>query len=299
MRKLSVFAFLVLFVFSVSAQENELTVARQTIENTNAYLASLGSDVRIVKASFFMRGHGVPDFRALRTGLKWPYRNLTYVINGSEMTSDVPAAGAAAAITTAYNTWNAVPHAGISTTQIPDDGTNFDLLDGTFHPVTGQCLTLLDLTSPNFNPVTGVLSTEADIVVGGWRPPSYFSSCFGSTSILGITLILGSGDVNGDNYTDTLYAEQFYNEGFTWVLNGAQFLGPTEDIETVVLHENGHALGLDHFGGPNPNEPFKLQPNGKVFDPEAVMNPFYLGGEKRSPFPTDIAGLRALFSNPH
>lgn len=253
--------------------------------------------MQIVQATFFVRGHGVPDFRALRTGLKWPYRTVSYVVDTSDLTTDVPAAGAMGALVSSYNTWNAVPHAGIQTIQTADDGTNFDVLDGTF--VGGNCVTLLDLTSPNFNPFTGQIFPEADIVVGGWMPASYFASCFGSTSILGITLILGAGDVNGDNYTDSLYAEQFYNEGFSWVLNGSQFLGPTEDIETVALHENGHALGLDHFGGPNPNQPFKLQPNGKVFDPEAVMNPFYLGGEKRSPYPSDVAGLRTLYSNPH
>ena len=297
MRKLA-FALSLFLSLSLFAQEDQLDVARQTIDNTNAYLESVGSDMRIVKASFFVRGHGMPDFRSLRLGVKWPYRTLTYVVDGDDMTTDVPAAAAAATIVNAYDTWNAVQNANVTTVQIPDDGTNFDVLDGTFHPVTGQCLTLVDITSANFNPATGVISTEADIVVGGWEPASYFSRCFGSNSILGVTLVLGSGDSNGDNYTDTLYAEQLYNEGFTWVLNGAQFLGPTEDIETVVLHENGHALGLDHTGGPNANQPFKIQPNGRVFDPEAVMNPFYLGGEKRSLFPIDVAALRALYTNP-
>ena len=64
-----------------------------------------------------------------------------------------------------------------------------------------------------------------------------------------------------------------------------------------MVHEVGHTHGLGHFGGPNANQPFKLQPNGKVFDPEAVMNPFYLGGEKRSLLPTDLAGLKALYAN--
>ena len=56
-----------------------------------------------------------------------------------------------------------------------------------------------------------------------------------------------------------------------------------------MTHEVGHTHGLGHFGGPNVNQPFKLQPNGRVFDPEAVMNPFYLGGEKRDLLQTDIA----------
>jgi hypothetical protein len=56
-------------------------------------------------------------------------------------------------------------------------------------------------------------------------------------------------------------------------------------------------MGLGHFGGPNVNEPFKLQPNGKVFDPEAIMNPYYIGGDKRDLFPTDIAGLRTMYAS--
>lgn len=283
---------------SLFAQENELTVARQMIDQANAQLAATGSSLRIVKASFFVRGHGVPDFRNLRTGAKWPYRTVTYIVDGSDLTVDVPAASSAAAIVSGYNSWNAVENTDITANQIADDGSNFDVLDGTFHPVTGQCLSIFDVTSPNIDLGAGLIFPAADIVVGGWLAPNYFSSCLGSSSILGVTWTFADGDSNSDQYTDNLYVEQYYNEGFTWVTTGSTFLGPTEDIETVVLHENGHALGLDHTGGPNPNEPFKLQPNGKVFNPEAVMNPFYLGGEKRSPFPVDVAGLRTLYSNP-
>jgi hypothetical protein len=67
-------------------------------------------------------------------------------------------------------------------------------------------------------------------------------------------------------------------------------------VETVLLHEDGHSLGLDHTGGPNPNQPFKLKPNLKVFSPRAVMNPAYLGGELRTLQPLDIAALRTLYA---
>jgi hypothetical protein len=40
----------------------------------------------------------------------------------------------------------------------------------------------------------------------------------------------------------------------------------------------------------------KLQPHGKVFDPEAIMNSFYIGGDKRDLFPTDIAALRTMYA---
>ena len=287
------------FSLSLAAQDNELTVARQMIDQANAQLAATGSSLRIVKADFFVRGYGVPAFRGLRNGSKWPYRTLTYIVDGSDMTADVPAGAAAAAVVSAFDTWNAVQNTDITANQAADDGSNFDVLDGTFHPVTGQCLTIFDLTSPNLDLGAGQIYPAADIVVGGWLPSNYFSSCLGSNSILGVTWTFADGDANADHYVDNLYVEQFFNDGFAWVTSGSTFLGTTEDIETVVVHEHGHAFGLDHTGGPNPNEPFKLQPNGKVFDPEAVMNPYYLGGEKRSLFPIDTAALRTLYANPH
>jgi len=282
------------------AQDDSLAVARQMIDQANAQLAATGSSLRIVKASFFVKGMGVPEYRNLRTGSKWPYRTVSYIIDGSDLSTDVPAANSAAAIVSGYNSWNAVANTDITAVQVPDNGGNFDVLDGTFHPVTGQCLSIFDLTSPNLDLSSGNIFPAADIVVGGWLPPVYFSSCLGSSSILGVTWTFADGDANSDHYVDTLYVEQYYNEGFSWVTSGSTFLGPTEDIESVVVHENGHALGLDHMGGPNANQPFKLHPNLRVFSPEAVMNPFYLGGDdKRSPLPTDVAGLRTLYSNPH
>ena len=139
-------------------------------------------------------------------------------------------------------------------------------------------------------------SKSAPCRLYGWLPPRYFSSCLGSANIIGVTWIFAGGDANHDNFDDMLYVEQYYNDGFQWVLSGSPFLSAIMDVESILTHENGHALGLDHFGGPNVNEPFKLQPNGKVFDPEAIMNPFYLGGEKRSLFPSDLSSLRSLYT---
>jgi len=51
-------------------------------------------------------------------------------------------------------------------------------------------------------------------------------------------------------------------------------------VQTVALHENGHSLELGHFGPP----------------PTAVMNPVY-GGIRRSPYPTDDAGMNAVWGS--
>ena len=172
-----------------------------------------------------------------------------------------------------------------------------DIIDGLFDGA-GNCIFLFDLTSPNLDFFNGLIFPESDIVVGGWINPNYFLQCLGSANIIGVTWTFSDVDMNGDNYRDRLYVEQFYNPAFAWTTTDAVYLdfGAPIDIETIAAHENGHAHGLGHFGGPIKRQPFKLKPNLRVFNPEAVMNPFYLGGEERTPLPTDVAGLETLYA---
>ena len=193
--------------------------------------------------------------------------------------------------------------------------TNNDILDGIIlgdhdsNPSTPEvCVDIVDLTATDvlneYDPATGNIDFDpvTDNLFAGWLPAQYFEDCLGDANILGVTWTFS--DVDGaltgetDSYRDRIYTEQYYNAGYNWVTSGAVFLGDDMDVESIVLHEVGHTHGLGHFGGPNDNQPFKLQPNGRVFDPEAVMNPFYLGGdEKRSLLPTDLAGLKALYAS--
>ncbi len=280
--------------------------ALQMIERVNAGLEASGSPLRLTEASFFTLGRGVNSFRLLRIGSRWTTSGLTYVLDESDYTADVQASQVDAAMTSAFDSWDDIANTTLSLSRVADDGGNHDVLDAIVLNGAGQCVDIVDTASPNlafYNPATGgfALNPEADIVMGGWLPSAYFSNCLGSASILGVTWGFSSGvDSDGDNYPDHVYVEQFYNEGFLWTTTDAVYLNfaAPMDIESIAVHENGHALGLDHFGGPNPNQPFKLQPNGKVFDPEAVMNAFYLGGgDKRTPLGTDQAALRTLFGN--
>jgi len=128
----------------------------------------------------------------------------------------------------------------------------------------------------------------ADIIHAGWWPKGFFDFVFGyggGDSILAFTVtfifIDGSEnptDVNGDHYLDTAFTEIYYNNNFLWGVDVD--LPQGIDVETVALHESGHALGLGHFGPP----------------PVAAMNEVY-GGKRQTPLPIDDAGLFTLWGS--
>jgi hypothetical protein len=259
-------------------------------DRVNAKLEARGARMRLGGATFFTVGKGVPDFRRLRTGLRWQKRSLTYILDDAHYTADVPAADVDAALVAAQASWGTVQNAGISTTRAPKPAGNIELLDQIILDPNGVCV---DIADPNFE------GPFADIVTYGWIDPEYFANCLGSDQIIGVTwLFFDPSDANHDNFADLVYVEQYFNPAFKYTTTDAVYLDFTApiDIQTALVHEDGHALGLDHTGGPNPNQPFKLHPNGRVFSPEAIMNPFYLGGEKRSLFPLDQAALRSLYA---
>ena len=307
-RAVSVLILLALAAAPALAQQPADPVPAQAlrmIERVNAGLAASGSPLRLTEVWFFTAGRGVDPDRGLRTGSKWPYNTVGYILDGSDYTADVAPGQVDAAMQRAYDTWNNVSKTAINAVRLPDGGGNYDVLDGMVLDAKGNCVSIFDFTSPNLvlNPATGSLEIlpESDIVVGGWVDADYFAKCMGSSSIIGITWSFSLPDSNGDNYPDLAYVEQFYNKQYKWTTTAAAYLNFNApfDIESIAVHENGHALGLGHFGGPNVNQPYALQPNLRVFDPEAIMNPSYLGGEKRSPFATDEAALRTLYGHAH
>ena len=273
------------------------------VDQFNASQEAKGSTLRLDYPWLFRLGLGTDPFGRLRTGSRWSNPNVTYVLDESDYTTDVSSSLVEAALVSSFDSWNAIANTGVHATRIADPGGNFDVLDGTLTGTT--CDDIFDVTSPNYvpgPPFQGDFQNPvADIVVGGWINPQYFISCLGSINIIGVTWTFFQADTDGDNYLDRLYVEQFYNPAFAWTTTNAVYLdfGAPIDIETIAVHENGHAHGLGHFGGPINRQPFKLKPNLRVFNPEAVMNPFYLGGEERSPLPTDVAGLRTLYARNH
>ena len=280
--------------------------AAQIVARVNGRLEKAGSTKRLDEVWMFSVGKGTDPFRRLRTGAKWTDpRHLTYMID-NDYTTDVPAAQVHAAIVASFERHDAVKNITLNLTELPWNGGNNDILDGVILNSAGECVDIVDLTADNLNsydPATGALDFDiiTDNYFGGWYEPIYFENCLGDADIIGVTWSFS--DVDGalgqgtDGYRDRIYTEMYYNNGFDWVNGGSPFLSDLMDIQSIVTHEAGHAMGLGHFGGPNTNQPFKLQPNGKVFDPEAVMNPFYIGGDKRELQPTDIAGLRTMYAS--
>jgi hypothetical protein len=130
----------------------------------------------------------------------------------------------------------------------------------------------------------------ADIATIGWIPGFFFDAMLGagaSEFVLGLTLTFTfAGDMDGDGRADTAAKEIWYNGNFSWSTNG----GPT-DVESVVLHENGHALELGHFGrihGTLAN--LKLHAS-----PRAVMNAIILG-TLREPLGSDRSAYCGNFA---
>ena len=136
----------------------------------------------------------------------------------------------------------------------------------------------------------------ADIVEAGFLPRAFFEAVGGPGGGRGILafsvsfIFVNAGiptDINGDNYFDTALNEVYYNNTFgdrrddragnPWGIN---VVLPGIDVQTVALHENGHSLGIGHFGPP----------------PAAVMNPVY-AGIRQSPLSPDDAGMNAVWGS--
>lgn len=197
---------------------------------------------------------------------------------------------------------------------LPFSSANFgtsDQVDGippvdasfeTWGNVTCSNLDIETLTPANANP-SAILGGDpflADISTIGFLPGILFDIVLGpgaSSNVLGVTFtawfIDGPGgpptDIDDNGRLDTAFKEVWYNDDFVWSTDESS---GTIDIETVALHENGHALELGHFGR------IALGNNtGKLHvSPRAVMNAFILG-TLRVPLGTDDAAYCSNFGS--
>jgi len=201
------------------------------------------------------------DNRTLRLGMEWlpgdPRRGGYYDISWLSDQVDGVANGLTladtqAAVDRAMATWDSVDCATIPLTRLPDYGMDW-----------GYIQYLLGYG--------GTYGWYADITQAGWLPTSFFEALYGPNSgVIAVTFsFTWVQDLDEDGIPDKAFAEVYYNNFYPW---GIDTNNPI-DTETVVLHENGHALNLGHFG-----KAFRTTANGKLhFAPLAVMNAGYSG----------------------
>ena len=265
----------------------------------NDQLAAAGSNLFVNEIQFFTIGLGRPSNRILQQPFRWVPNDtrraaqgidITHIVDQSFQgtTSGVSAVDTEAKIDASIATWDTEQALDkVSVVKRTDPGVDISIFDE-FFPGTNPDEPALG------NPFAG------DIVSVGWYPRTYFEAVGGPGGGRGIlafsvTFIFGDvvngvfipSDINGDNYLDTALNEVYYNDTFgdpaddrvgnPW---GCDIQLPGIDVETVALHENGHSLGVGHFGPP----------------PDAVMNPIY-AGPRQSPFPSDQAGMNAVWSS--
>jgi hypothetical protein len=255
----------------------------------NQQLRAAGLNLAVEQIDFFTIGGGRPSNRIHQSGLRWvandPRRladgsRITYLVDQSDgvTASGLTNAQTEAAIDRAFTTWqNERAFDKVDLVKRADSGADPDIYDA-FFGFGGFGDPFL-----------------ADIVNAGWYPRAFFEAAGGPGGGRGILAFSVSfiftdddgvpTDINGDNYLDTALNEVYYNDNFgnpagdragnPW---GIDILLPGIDVETVALHENGHSLGVGHFGPP----------------PAAVMNPVY-AGIRHAPYAVDQAGMSSLW----
>jgi hypothetical protein len=257
----------------------------------NKQLQASGLNIAVEEVDFFTIGQARPSFRVHQQPFRWVANDarrladgdrITYLVDQSDgrTASGLLSEETEAAIDRSFTTWQTDPSLEkVTLVKRPDPGQDPDIYDSFFG--FGR------FGNPFF----------ADIVNAGWLPREYFETVGGPGGGRGIlafsvTFIFTDDegnptDINGDGYLDSALNEVYYNDTFgnrrtdragnPWAIN--QQL-PAIDVETVSLHENGHSLGLGHFGPP----------------PTAVMNPVY-GGILQSPLSADSSGMKTIWGS--
>lgn len=272
------------------------TSPREAMAIVNDRLAAQGLPIRLGKMEYVTGGPNVSgagqvifaNDRELRLDSKWvpgdPRRGAT----GNEITqiSSLPFAPAnygtsdeidgTPPVDRSFGTWNDVKCSNLDIVTLP--------------PTTSIPSAVLGIGDP----------LMADIVTIGFLPGVFFDFFLGAgaaENVLGVTftywwIYTDTGeptDIDSNGRLDTALKEVWYNDAFLWSTDETP---NTIDIETVALHENGHALELGHYG-----KIFGTFANLKLHvSPRAVMNAVILG-TLRKPLGTDNAAYCGNFAS--
>lgn len=265
------------------------------LEAVNTQLERDGAAIRLYRSEALTIGWGqlrVGNRFKIYYGHRWVpgdvRRNadgdrLRYLVDRSDgaTTSGLTGADTEAAADRAVATWRREPClAAAPLVKIEDDGTDQDFIDGLLLPER----------------YAATASGLADIIIAGWYPAELFFAwggefgngifAFSETYIFVDPETGEPTDVNRDGYADTALNEIYLQDG----LPGEYYLnwgvdvesGGGLDVETFLLHEFGHSLGLGHFGPP----------------PTAAMNP----GLRNRPgrpvtYASDSSAICALYAS--
>ena len=288
MKKFSIVAMFTLLAATVSAQE-----ISPLLEDLNGQIASQGLNLQIQKMEYIVEFDANGDqmgrtvFADDRTKLlasQWVEadarrlndgNNLTYLVDPRFVLAN-GAIDSEPSIDASFETWNNVNCSKLNLVKRPWPGVETNFVLGLFFGFPADPF-------------------AADITTTGFLPGFVFDLLApnGSQSILGVTFTLifvdGNGDptdLNGDGRNDTALKEVWYNDAFLWSTDGS----PGIDLESVAVHENGHALGFDHFGTIFVNE------GGLHVASDSVMLASYLGPQ-RTLLGTDNASMCSVYAN--
>lgn len=258
----------------------------------NDQIASLGYNVRVNSAEYFVIGNGRPSNRILKGEFHWvagdPNRGaidttLRYVndglalapfegpsvLNANSGSTDFNVDGA---LDRGFDQWeNTNCNQNLVLFEVLDTGANIDAVDNGFPDISGFAFPALDIAG-FINRIT--LPAPVDIINGGWLPNSYFVA-LGSQNIIAVTFTFIFIDVNfnpvdtdGDGHFDAAFRDIYWNDRFQYEIfpvgtpKFTNLPGVADiDIQTVSAHEDGHGLSIGHFGTP----------------PTQLMSPVYAG----------------------
>jgi hypothetical protein len=271
--------------------------ARTDRKANGVVLTALAVFVLIIVAAAHAHAFSLLGNRPKTSPIKWSNNALPFLTYGLTYTIDPGflggSAAARAAVAEAFGQWT---QAGSDALFVPSRGSSIPATDALINQL-GIKTALLNWKfngTPVTVPIEGNNGLGANVDVFS-RPSNFSIYVNGATQTFSPTTLAFTVPIYSGN--ELVSTDIYFNEGFNWTTNGSG-----TDIKTVVVHEIGHALALNH-----PNQaPAGYNYNPVTYAPEtytggpsgAVMYSGYTG-IKTIPTPDDVGGLKFLYGSTH